>query len=126
MNSFIISATCPYCQKSRSPRDMRSMPGGAKICDVCRVNHDSALLALSGLKANADGTMTSSAPPPTECAECNRTPQQLRDMGLNGDKWSVILFGEAYRFFCTECADRVEMLRRELFKGTKFAQQRGL
>lgn len=127
MSPIIISERCPYCQKGRSPAEIIPLgDGGAKICTDCYAQHEAALLALSGLKANSDGTFSTDAPPPMECSECHRTPQQLKESGWGGDRFTVIYENGVYRYFCTPCADIYETKRRELFAGTQYAQERGL
>jgi hypothetical protein len=124
---IILTERCPYCAKQRWPRDLHSLPGGARICSVCRVNHEAALLALSGLKANGDGTFTTSAPPPLECSECHRGWREL--MAIQGGKQvtlSVFPEGKFYRYLCKSCGDIYETKRREFFKGTVYAKQKGL
>jgi hypothetical protein len=88
--------------------------------------HEAALLALSGLKANGDGTFSTNAPPPLECSECGLSPEQLKQMGRGGDTFSVIYEGGVYRYFCKPCADWYERKRREFFAGTQYAKDRGL
>lgn len=102
------------------------MAGGAKICTSCREQHDAALLAMSGLKANGDGTFSTSAPPPLQCSECERTPAELKAIGRSGNTFSVVFENGIYRYFCTPCADVYETKRRELFAGTQYAKAKKL
>lgn len=122
----VMSVACPYCTKPRHPGEILQLPGGAKICRSCYHQHEAAVLALSGLKANDNGTFTASAPPPLQCSECEVTPEQLKQQGRGGDTWSVIYEHGVYRYFCIPCADVYETKRRELFKNTAYAKQRGL
>lgn len=126
MSLLIISVTCPYCTKPRSPQDIMKLPGGAKICTSCYQQHEAAVLALSGLKANGDGTFASNAPPPMECSECHVTPAVLKATGTGGDTWAVIYENGIYRYFCKPCGDVYERKRSEFFRGTLYGKQRGL
>lgn len=126
MSLAIITERCPYCTKARSPRDIHDLPGGAKICTVCRVNHESAVLALSGLRANGDGTFQTSSPPPLACSECGVSGKELSHAGSQEVTFSIFYEGGIYRYFCRPCADVYETKRRELFAGTVYARQRGL
>jgi hypothetical protein len=124
---IILTQACPYCTKQRWPRDIHKLPGGARICSTCQVSHEAAVLALSGLKANGDGTFSTSAPPPLECSECHRSSREL--MAIQGDKrvtLSVIYENGIYRYFCKSCAEVYERKRREFFSGTIYGRMKGL
>ena len=126
MSLDVLKQRCPYCQKWRFPRDIRHMTGGAAICTDCQAQHEAALLALSGLKANGDGTFSTIAPPPRECSECHVTPEELAARGEDSDRWIVIYEGGIYRYFCRPCGRNYVPKRAELFKGTEYGKSRGL
>jgi hypothetical protein len=108
---IIIGERCPYCQKFRSPLDIVSMPGGAKICVPCERRHQEALDALSTGEFKG------------ECSECGKKGDELKS--ANG-QMAVHFENGKYRAMCVECNRAYVPKRRELYKGTEFAHAQKL
>ena len=110
----ILTTLCPRCGKHRNPREVNSLPGGAKICWQCMENHQKALLVLAGAI-------------PKECQEC-LTPTSLIAERSTGDSvaFALVLKDGIYQVLCLPCRDRYYRLRADFFKGTAFAEKNKL
>src|SRR5450759_4431730 len=108
MPAILIGEQCPYCSKFRSPRDMISMPGGAKICTSCEQRHLAALAALSSGRFAG------------ECSECGKVPDRLENRPM-----AVHFEGGIYRMMCLPCDAVYTPKRRDLYGKTEFSHSIG-
>jgi len=116
---IVVAETCHYCQKARNPVDIIPLPGGIKICQDCYQQHQAGVLAMSGLKAEGDGTFSSVAPPPPECSECHLSVEELRARG-HGLTMAVHFENGIYRVMCMQCSDLYVTKRRDIYGPTEY------
>lgn len=125
--SIVIAETCHYCSKGCSPVEILRLPGGIRMCHSCYRQHTAGVLAMSGLKANADGSLATTAPPPSECSECHTSIEELRLQAGKRDLPMAIHFeGGVYRFLCVECDAKYVPKRKDLYADTEFGWKEGL
>jgi hypothetical protein len=108
--SIIIGEQCPYCTKSRSPRDILHQPGGVKICTECEQRHLEALAAI------ASGNFLG------ECSECHMKAEELKLQKRCGPRGEMAVHyeGGRYRCMCLPCDRAYVPKRRELYGNTEF------
>lgn len=128
--SVLITEVCHYCRKGKSPNAMIPLPGGIKLCDGCYRRHQEGVLAMSGLKANSDGTFSSTAPPPPECSECGLSVQELRARAVHAGGFELVLAvhfeNGIYRVMCPDCDKTYVPKRRDLYGDTQFGHDQKL
>lgn len=123
----IITEVCHYCTKGRSPLDFVPLPGGIKMCGECHRTHEAGVLAMSGLKAESDGTFSSVAPPPPECSECHLSVEELRLRAGKGDVEMAVHFENGvYRIMCLGCDATYVPKRRDIYGDTQFGFEQKL
>ncbi len=113
---IILTEICPYCTKRRFPSDFIRAPGW-QICHDCYQRHLRALTALSTGQFHG------------ECSECHKTVEELTALQANGDnsvRMAVIYEDGFYRMLCPPCEAVYVPKRREFFKGTAYAKEKGL
>ena len=127
MAGVVILELCHYCRRGRNPGEIMHLPGGAKLCRQCYERHAAGVLALSGLRANGDGTFSTAAPPPPECSECHLTVEELTLRQKGGDLQMAVHYeGGLYRIMCVQCDASYVPKRRDLYGATEFGFQKRL
>lgn len=108
---FIITERCHYCSKQKSPKDIITMSGGAKICTRCWHWHHHALDVLAG-------------DPPRGCQECHVDYDVLERRSIDGNvRMSVIALDGIYAVVCPSCGDKIVRKRVDLFGDTEYGHK---
>jgi hypothetical protein len=125
--AVVVTETCHYCRKGRSPLDIIPLPGGGKLCRQCYERHKAGVLAMSGLRANGDGTFSTVAPPPPECSECHLSVEELTLRHGGGDLQMAVHYENGlYRIMCAACDASYVPKRRDLYGKTEYGFQKRL
>lgn len=115
-SQIIITETCPYCSKPRSPLDILQLSFGT-ICIECWHRHEKALEGLGTGNYHAG------------CSECGKSMDEIKALQPSGDtgvKMVIHFENGIYRPMCPQCDRAYVPKRRDLYGNTEFWNQRGL